>query len=95
MNSRLEQREYFGFMSTVGESSLGDITLTNPDNGKDNRVKAEVHRYKVTRSYNYAYMCLNCKKQHSVLNPDNMLNQVQRAHHGESELFGDRATIQA
>ena len=56
-------------MSTVGESSIGDITLTNPDNGKDNRVKAG---FKVTRLYNYAYMCLSCKKQHSVLDPDNI-----------------------
>ena len=59
-------------MSTVGESSIGDITLTNSDNGKDNRVRAEVHRYKVTWSYNYAYICLSCKKQHSVLDPENI-----------------------
>ena len=40
--------------------------MTNPDNGKDSRVKAEVHRYKVTRSYNYAYMCLSCEQKHSM-----------------------------
>ena len=27
LNSRLEQGEYFSFMSTVGESPIGDITL--------------------------------------------------------------------
>ena len=51
--------------------------LTNPDNAKDNRVKAEVHRYKVTRLYNYAYMCLSCKKQHSVLDPNSDWGPVQ------------------
>ena len=50
ISSRLEQRKYFSFMSTVGGLSIGDITLINPDNGNDNRVRAPVQRYKVTRS---------------------------------------------
>ena len=49
MNCRLEQKEYFSFMSTVGESSIGEITLINPDNGNDNRVRAQVHRSTGTR----------------------------------------------
>ena len=57
INCRLEQKEYFGFMSTVGESSISEITLINPDNGNDNRVRAQVHRYKVTSSYSYDYKC--------------------------------------
>ena len=36
MNSRLVQ---------------GDVTLINPDNRNDNRIKAPMQRYKVTRSY--------------------------------------------
>ena len=58
INCTLTQKEYFSFMSTVGESSIGEITLINPDNENDNRVRAQVHRYKVTRSYSYYYKCL-------------------------------------
>ena len=47
MNCRLEQKEYFSFMFTVGESSIGEITLINPVNGNDNRVRAQVHNPQV------------------------------------------------
>ena len=30
VNCRLVQKDYFNFMSTVGEASVGKITLINP-----------------------------------------------------------------
>ena len=44
MNCSFEQKEYFGFMSTVGESSVGEIMLINLDHGNDHRVRLPVHR---------------------------------------------------
>ena len=72
MNCRLEQKDYFNYMSTVGESSLGDITLINHNHGNDHRVRLPVHRFKVTRSYGYGYRFLSCQKGHSVLDPDSI-----------------------
>ena len=72
MNCRLEQKDYFNYMSTVGESSVGEITLINPDHGNDHRVRLQVNRFKVTRSYGYDYRCLSCQKGHSVLDPDSI-----------------------
>ena len=65
-NSRLITDEYFKFLSLAGESFIGVVTLTHPDNRNDSRVKAPVQRFKVTRSYNFAYQYLTCEKKHSM-----------------------------
>ena len=53
VNCRLVQKEYFNFMSSVGEA--GKITLINQDHGNNHRIRLEVNRYKCTRSFDYNY----------------------------------------
>ena len=72
INCRLVQKDYFNYMSTVGESSVGEITQINPDHGNNHRVRLQVNRFKVTRSFDYNYRCLSCQTGHSVLDPDSI-----------------------
>ena len=66
LNSRLVTDEYLKYLSLAGESSLGDVTLLYPDNGRDNKVKGPVQRFKVPRLYDFEYKCLTCDNKNSM-----------------------------
>ena len=66
VNVRLVAKECFNWVSSVGEASAGEITMVSPDYSQ------HVTRYKCTRSYDFKYMCLSCKRCQSVLEPDSI-----------------------
>ena len=72
INCRLVQKDYFNYMSNMGEASVGEITMINPDHGNDHRVRLQVNRYKATMSFDYNYRCLSCQTGHSMLDPDSI-----------------------
>ena len=52
---RQEDKLHFNWISSVGEASMGEVTMISPDN------QQVVHRYKCTRSFTYNYKCLTCE----------------------------------
>ena len=64
MSPRADPKTHFSWISSVGEETMGEVTMSAPDNS------TVCQKFRTTRSYTHDYKCASCPNRHSVLAPD-------------------------
>ena len=75
---REDPKLHFHWLSTVGEETMGEVTLCSPDNS------SVTLKCRATRSYTRDYKCASCPNRHSVLAADTITVVLGDQHCPES-----------
>ena len=78
---REDPKLHFHWLSTVGEETMGEVTLCSPDNS------SVTLKCRTTRSYWRDYKCVSCPSRHSVLSADTITVVNGDQHCPESESY--------
>ena len=69
---------HFSWLSTVGQETMGEVTMTAPDNS------TVTQKFRTTRSFTHDYKCASCPSRHSVLRSDTITVLLSDQHAPES-----------